>query len=349
MSRLLLCTSALALAAASACAAEPPLTPPPAAASAQDAAAPPPPAGGRAGVRVARVAGAPVVDGRLRGSAGWDSNALLDSDPDRASAATAVHSGEAAIGWRPVADERDYLKLTLTAAYDRRPQLVGLDTAKLALAAAAARQGGVLTGGGSLTAARYLLDGDGAVVELRGGGSLGRLRADSADLFSAEVALLHFDRAGDRPQGADSLFRAGEADARSGLLGALGWRHWWLPGSGGRIEAGLRAGGYAAEGDAESYLLLQPFAALRWRPEGWEVQGRAAVEGRSYAEGRTPGGTAEESATAILTASADRRLATGLWGGAYLGASARGSSLDDRDYRRWQAGLRLTWTLSAED
>ena len=319
--------------------------PPPAAAT-----PPPPVAPRRAGVRVARVAGdAPLWDARMRLGAGWDSNALLDSDPDTAQSATAVYTGEGALGWRPVADERDFVKATASLAYDRRPHLDELDTAKLALGVAGASQGETATTGGSLSAARYWLDGDGAAAELRGGASLAWLRQGSADLLALELALIHFNEEADRPEGADGLFEIGDADDRSGTLAGAAWRHWWRLGGGGRIEAALRAGRFFANAEVENYALAQPWLAVRLRPEAWDLAARAALEGRRYDGERVAGDGAEQVVIATLTASADRRLGGNLWLGAYAGLGARDSSYDDRDYERWQAGARLTWTIAAEE
>lgn len=306
----------------------------------------------RAGTRVARVAGAaPEWDGRVRVGTGWDSNALLDSDPDTVQADTAVHSAEAGLGWRPIADERDYLKATASLGHDVRPHLADLDTTRLALGLAGARQAEDLTWGGSINAARYWLDGDGAAAELRGGVSANWLRGDSADLVAVELAAIHFDAVGDRPEGAAALGSLGEADDRSGTLAALAWRHWWQLGGGGRVEAGVRAGRFAANAEVENYSLLQPWLALRLRPEGWDVNARLGLEGRAYGGERTAGGGAENAALAGLTVAADRRVpgVAGLWAGAFAGVSARDSNYQDRDYERWQAGLRLTWTFSDEE
>jgi len=304
----------------------------------------------RAGVRVARVSGPPPTwDGRLRLGAGYDSNALLDSDPDTAQSDTSVYNGEGQLGWRPVADDTDFVKATATVAYDRRPQLEEMDTAKLAFGVSGASQGEQLTTGGSLSAARYWLDGDGAAAELRGGASLGWLRQDSADLLALELALIHFNEETDRPEGADGLFEIGDADDRSGTLAAGAWRHWWQLGGGSRIEVAARAGRFFANSESENYSLVQPWLALRLRPEGWEVLARASLEARTYDGERSAGDGSEGAVIGLLSASADRRLGHGLWLGGYAGLGARDSSYDDRDYERWQAGARLTWTFAAEE
>ncbi len=324
-----------------------PLPPPPSSAEAPPSA---PVGQRRAGVRVARVsATAPTWDGRLRLGAGWDSNALLDSDPDTTQAATAVYNGEGQFGWRPVADDTDFVKATATIGYDRRPQLADLDSGKLALGVSGAHQGETLTTGASLSTARYWLDGDGAAAELRGGGSLAWLRATSADLLAAELALIHFDLASDRPAGAEGVIGLGDADDRSGTLGAVAWRHWWQLGGGNRLEGAVRAGRFFANSDPETYSLVQPWLALRLRPDGWQIEARGTIEARTYDGERTHGDGNENAVLATLTASADRRLGHGLWLGGYTGLSARDSNYTDRDYQRWQAGARLTWTFSAEE
>lgn len=345
----LLLITAIGIAAedAPAPAADVPLPPPPVVQPAEGPATAP---SQRAGVRVAHVAGqAPAWDGRLRLGAGWDSNALLESDPDTAQASTAVYNGEGQFGWRPVADDKDYIKATATIAYDRRPQLEEMDTSKLALGVSGASQGETLTTGGSLSAARYWLDGDGAAAELRGGASLGWLRQHSADLLAIELALIHFNEEADRPEGADGLFEIGDADDRSGTLAAGAWRHWWQLGGGGRIEAAARAGRFFANSESENYSLVQPWLALRLRPEGWEVQARASLEGRTYDGERSADSGNENAVIAMLNASADRRLGYGLWAGAFAALGARDSNYADRDYERWQAGARLTWTFAAEE
>lgn len=331
-----------------------PAAEPPAATAAEAPAAPFPSDVGagrhRAGVRVARVAEKqPTWDGRVRLGAGWDSNALLDSDPDTAQSATADYSGEAAIGWRPIADERDYVKATGSVTYDRRPQLDELDTSRLALGVSGARQGETLTMGGSISAARYWLDGDGAAAELRGGASVGWLRSGSADLLAVELAAVHFDTTTDRPEGAEGLFQIGDADDRSGVLASLAYRHWWQLGTGGRLEAGIRAGDYMANSDSETYLLAQPWLAARLRQEAWEIQAKAAVEQRAYADSATAGDDAEDATIWSITASADHRLAGSCWAGVFAGASTRASSVDERDYDRWQAGARFTYTIASEE
>jgi hypothetical protein len=304
----------------------------------------------RTGGRVARIAGAaPTWDGRLRLGAGWDSNALLDSDPDTVQSETSVYSGEAAFGWRPVADQTDYVKLTATLGQEQRPLLDNLDTTRLALSAAGASQGETLTTGGSLSAARYWLEDEGAAAELRGGASLGWLRQDSADLLALELAAIHFDTGIDRPEGAEALTDLGDADDRSGVLVAGSWRHWWQLGGGSRLEAGVRAGVFSANSEVESYQLAQPFIAVRLRPDGWDINARAAVEGRGYDGSRVAGQDDETAVIGTLSASADRKLAANLWAGATAGLSARDSSLSDRDYERWQVGARLTWTFAAEE
>lgn len=304
----------------------------------------------RSGVRVARVAAPqPVWDARLRLGAGWDSNALLDSDPDEARSSTADYSGEAAIGWRPVADERDYVKATASVLYNRRPHLDDLDTSRLALGVSGARQGQTLTTGASISAARYWLDGDGAAGELRGGVSIGWLRSGSADLLAIELAAIHFDEDADRPEGAEGLFQFGDADDRSGVLASLSYRHWWQLGSNARIEAGFRAGEYIANADSETYLLAQPWVAARLRHEAWEFQGRAGLEWRAYDAAAVAGDDSEDATIASISASADRRVAAGLWLGAFAGLGSRDSSVDGRDYDRWQAGARLTYTIASED
>jgi hypothetical protein len=332
----------------------PPVEPPPV----EPPAVEPPPAGaagtatpaGRLGTRVARVAGrAPTWDARLRLGAGWDSNALLDSDPDTVRSATAVYSGEGGLGWRPIADEQDYLKANLIVAYDRRPHLERLDTARLSLGLAGASQGQDLTIGGSLNAGRYWLDGDGAAAELRGGASLGWIRSAHADLLALEIGAIHFDATTDREEGAAALAALGDADDRSGVIVALAWRHWWILGAGSRVEAAVRAGSFSANTAAESYRVVQPWLALRVRPDGWDLQARATLEGRAYDAERSPGSGTEQAAIASLTASADRLLVRGLWVGAQAGASARMSDDDTRDYDRWQAGLRLTYSIESED
>ena len=298
------------------------------------------------GTRVARVAGAaPEWDAQVRQSASWDSNALLDSDPDTVTSATAVYTTDATLGWRPVADERDFLKASLNVGYDRRPQLEDLDTSRLGLALIYAHQGESLTSGANLGLTRHWLDGKGAAAELRGGYSLVKLRADSADLASIELGAVHFDSTLDRPDRLQTLGSLGSADDRSGVLTALGYRHWWVLPQGGRVEAGVRAGRYFAQSDLETYDLLQPFASFRLRPTGWDLQARAGLEGRAYA-GAAPGSTDERSDTASLAASADRRLGHGLWLGAFAALAARDSSLDGRDYQRWQVGLRLIWAYA---
>ncbi len=313
--------------------------------------APPPPAARRrAGVRVARVAGAPPEwDGRLRLGAGYDSNALLESNPDEVQSKTATYNTEGSVGWRPVANERDFLKATGTIAYDRRPGLDELDTSKLALGVAGARQGDSLTTGGSLSAARYWLDGDGAAAELRGGASLGWLRTESADLLALELALIHFNESTDRPPGAEGLFDLGDADDRSGALTALAWRHWWRLGDGARIEVATRAGRYFANSEMENYALVQPWLAVRFKPGAWDLQARASIEGRNYDAERAAGEGAEQTLIAALTGSADRNIGHGLWAGVYAALGARDSTYDDRDYERWQAGVRLTWTIAAQE
>ena len=283
----------------------------------------------RTGVRVAQVAGrAPTWDGRLRLGAGWDSNALLESDPDTAQSSTADYATEAGLGWRPVADERNFVKATGLIAYNHRPHLEDLDTSKLALGVSGAHQGEVVTTGGSLSAARYWLDGDGAAAELRGGGSLAWLRKDSADLLALEIALIHFNESADMPEGAKGLFELGDADDRSGTLAAGAWRHWWQLGGGNRIEVAARAGHYFANSESENYSLVQPWLALRLRPERWEVLAKAAIEGRSYDSERVVGDGSEQAVLATLTGSADRRLGYGLWAGAYAGLSTRSSNYD---------------------
>jgi hypothetical protein len=330
-------TLLLLIAVGTAAEADPATAPPQPAARAPAIAEPQPaPPTRRAGVRVARVAGpAPTWDGRLRLGAGYDSNALLDSDPDTAQAATSVYNGEGQVGWRPVADDQDFVKATATIGYDRRPQLEEMDTSKLALGVSGASQGDGLT--------------DGAAAELRGGASLGWLRQDSADLLALELALIHFNEATDRPEGADGLFEIGDADDRSGSLAAGAWRHWWQLGGGSRVEVAARAGRFFANSESENYSLVQPWLALRLRPEGWEVQARAALEARTYDGERSAGNGSEDALIAQLSASADRRLGHGLWLGAYVGLAARDSNYDDRDYERWQAGARLTWTFAAEE
>jgi hypothetical protein len=338
--------------------AEAPVTPPPAEAAvtppaADPTIAPPPlPVAPRArtGGRVARVAGsAPTWDGRLRLGAGWDSNALLDSDPDTAQSDTSVYSGEAAFGWRPIADQTDYVKLTATLGQEQRPLLDNLDTTRLALSAAGASQGETLTTGGSLSAARYWLEDEGAAAELRGGASLGWLRQDSADLLALELAAIHFDTGSDRPEGAEALVDLGDADDRSGVLFAASWRHWWQLGGGSRLEAGVRGGLFSANSEIESYQLVQPFIAVRLRPDAWDINARATVEGRGYDGSRVAGEDDETAVIGTLSASADRKLAANLWAGATAGLSTRDSSLGDRDYERWQVGARLTWTFAAEE
>lgn len=303
----------------------------------------------RAGVRVAKVANQqPTWDGRVRLGAGWDSNALLDSDPDTVQSATADYNGEAAVGWRPVANERDYVKATGSIGYNRRPHLDELDTSRLALGVSGAHQGETLTTGGSLSAARYWLDGEGAAAEIRGGASLGWLRSGSADLVAIELAALHFDEGTDRPEGAEGLFDIGDADDRSGGLVSFAYRHWWQLGST-KVEAGVRAGEYFANSDSETYLLAQPWVAARLRQDVWEIQGKASIEQRSYEEAAAAGLDAEDATIGTLSASADYRLGGGCWAGLFGSLSSRASNIDERDYDRWQAGARFTYTIASEE
>ena len=71
---------------------------------------------------------------------------------------------------------------------------------------------------------------------------------------------------------------------------------------------------------------------------------------RAYA-GSVPGHDPERSTTLSGLLTADRRIARvrGLSGGAFAAAATRDSSLPDRGYDRWQAGLRLSWTYSPEE
>ena len=304
----------------------------------------------RAGARVARVTSdVPTWDGRVRLGAGWDSNALLDSDPDTVQTKTALYSAESQLGWRPIADDRNFVKATGTVAFDRRPQLERLDSGRLALGVSGARQGEVVTTGGSLSAARYWLDGDGAAAEVRGGASLAWLRQDSVDLLALEAAVIHFDVASDRPEAARALGELGRADDRSGAMAAGAWRHWWQLGGGSRLEAAVRGGRFFANDTIECYELVQPWLALRLRSKGWDVQARAAMEGRLYDAERVDGSGKETSVLSTMTVSADRLLRRNLWAGAYVGASARDSDYDSRDYERWQIGARLTWTFAAAE
>ena len=168
-------------------------------------------------------------------------------------------------------------------------------------------------------------------------------------MLALELALIHFNEANDDLQGVEGLFNLGHADDRSGTLTALAWRHWWRLGDGSRIEGAVRSGRFFANSEIENYALIQPWVAVRFKPEGWDLQAKASVEGRVYDAERTPGDGAENTIIGALSASADRRLGHSLWLGAYAALSARDSTYDERDYERWQVGARLTWTIASEE
>lgn len=299
------------------------------------------------GARVARVSGAaPEWDILVRQSASWDSNALLESSPDTVASASAVYSTDATLGWRPLANERNFFKTSLSAGFDRRPQLIDMDSSHLGLSAAYAHQGEVYTSGASMSVSRYWLDGKGAAAELRGGYSLGKVRTDSVDLASLELGAIHFDSALDQPDRLPALTNLGSADDRSGVLTALGYRHWWVLPQQSRIEIGVRGGRFFANSETETYNLLQPFAACRFKEQAWNLMARATLETRVYEGAATAGSANEHSNTATLSTAADRRIGRGFSLGGFATAAVRASSLDDRDYWRWQAGLRLIWAYT---
>lgn len=304
-------------------------------------AAAPSPGGLRAGVRSVRDT-VPPVAAQARFSAGWDSNALLDHDPDRAHAETAVYGSEASVSWRPVRDGGDLLQLQALAGYDRRPHLEDFDTTRLSLGAVGASQRGELTLGASLMATRLWQAEEGAAAELRGGLSAMRLDPADIDILALELAYLHIDAVGDRPEQLSAVSALGDPDPRSGLLTAIAWRHWWRWETQ-RIEGALRLGRYNARAEDESYATAQPWAQWRWRPEGWDASVRTAFDARQYASEASPATDAEQSLTWSTTVSFDRYLAAGLWLGATAGWSQRWSDAAGREYERWQAGLRLTW------
>jgi hypothetical protein len=192
-----------------------------------------------------------------------------------------------------------------------------------------------------------------ATLELFEAADLPVIRSSSVDYKAsvddpriAEVRIL-------RPQEipsyvAEGLFDIGDADDRSGGLVSFAYRHWWQLGST-KIEAGVRAGEFFANSDSETYMLAQPWVAARLRQDVWEIQGKASVEQRSYEEAAAAGSEAEDATIGTLSASADYRVGGGCWAGLFGSISSRASNIDERDYDRWQAGARFTYTIASEE
>ncbi|MCS6971187.1 MAG: hypothetical protein RMM29_09485 [Planctomycetota bacterium] len=297
----------------------------------------------RAGVRTARDT-VPSLAAMVRLGASWDSNALLDHDPDRSHAATAVYASEAALTWRPWRDAQQLLQLQAQVGYDRRPHLEDLDTLRCSVSAVGAQQVEQVTLGAALSATRLWQSEEGAAAELRGGGSVAWMRLDHVDIFALELALLHIDAINDRPDQLSAVTSYGDPDPRSGLLTAAVWRHWWRWDRH-RLEGALRLGRYNARAEDESYVTAQPWAALRLRPEEWEIGLRVALDARQYASEPAPATDSEQSLTFSSSVSVDRHLAAGLWLGGLAAWSNRWSDVAGREYERWQAGVRLTWNF----
>jgi hypothetical protein len=299
----------------------------------------------RAGTRVARVEDTiPRWDALVRLGAGYDSNALQLDDRSVADGSTPVIGSEATVGWRAHADEEAVVRLTGTVAYDHRPQLEDLDSARLGVGLTGTRQLSGMVGGGSLNLQRYWIDGKGAAFELRTGLGLGWLRQDAADLLALEAALLPFDSIGDGPSGLGALAGLDGRDDHSGFLGAASWRHWWML-SAWRIEGGLRGGLFEAQIAEESYLFAAPWAALRWRTPAWQADSKLSWDGRRYDGEWNAGEGAERSQTLQWSANLDRQVVDQWWLGVVGGAGMRASSSVDRDYQRWLVGLRVTWNF----
>jgi hypothetical protein len=306
------------------------------------------PARTRAGTRVSTVADTvPPWDVTMHLGAGYDSNALQLDDRSQQETSTAVYSTDATVGWRPLVGERDVLRLTGTVGYDRRPQLDDLDTTRAGIGVATAKEFAALVGGASLNLQRYWVGGKGVATEVRSGVGVGWLRQGSADLLALEAAVVPIDTLGDGPAGLAALIELNGRDESSGLLGAANYRHWWML-EAWRIEAGLRGGRFLAEVGEETYNVVQPWIALRWRTATWMADARLATDWRAYDAARTVLGSPESNHTTIAGLSLDRSLGHDLWLGTVLGAGVRSSDAVDRDYQRWLAALRLTWSHRGE-
>jgi hypothetical protein len=300
----------------------------------------------RAGTRVARVEDTiPPWDAQLRVGAGYDSNALQLDDRSIADTATPVIGSEATVGWRAHADEDAVVRLTGTIAYEHRPQLEDLDSARLGVGLTGTRQFSGMVGGGSLNLQRYWIDGKGAAFELRTGLGLGWLRQDAADLLALEAAVLPFDSIGDGPGGLGALAGLDGRDDSSGVLGAASWRHWWMLAAW-RLEGGLRGGLFNAQIDEESYRFVAPWAGLRWRTPDWQADSKLSWDVRRYVGAWNADEGAERAQILQWSANLDRKLAGRWWVGVVGGAGLRASTSIDRDYQRWLAGLRLTWNFN---
>ncbi|MBA3686109.1 MAG: hypothetical protein H0W72_12850 [Planctomycetes bacterium] len=277
--------------------------------------------------------------GAISLGAGYDSNVVLLEDQNQVVteldgfALSAAASGI----WRAVARDETRINVMLTAADDEYPDH---DEQRLL------RVGGQITGlfrwrsvnpGFVVGADRFIIDGEGAATAISASATVASIRRDHVDIAGVEAMQLDYD----------------DIDSASGTLVLASYRHWFLLqpfAARRRVEASVRAGAFRAGTDDESYLTLRPALGWSWRfgaerARGtWDLATALEYELRVYDEAVPSESDAEVAHLAALGAETNWWLSSWLAAGAYARISARSSNIDNRDYSRFQVGLRLTAT-----
>jgi hypothetical protein len=137
------------------------------------------------------------------------------------------------------------------------------------------------------------------------------------------------------------------ATDKTGELGMLGYRHWFLMRPSDirrRIELGLTASLYHARADYESWYGVAPTIAVLWRVGTGQRRGTVDLSGSASYEWRHYGeyaGVSEKQGLFGVTAAADAWTCSHSTLGAYAGYGHRESNFPIDTYSRFQAGLRL--------
>lgn len=266
---------------------------------------------------------------------GYDSNALLlnDLNPVVTDLDGPALWADLALRWRIISERDHRLEATARLAYDGYDNDEAQQMHYGANLVWAKRYGRWLPGAAA-GGYRYNLDGEAVATVGTATLSANRAATTWAALPMIEVLWIDYD----------------DYDIASGLLVAAHYQHWFLlrpqdPRC--RVEAGLRAGQYAAQEDFESFLTVRPVLTLRWHPAGtgeagkWDFAASLSADLRSYDE-PVPIATDEETSTTLgLRVEGDRRLLPWLRGGVFAGYAQRDSNFASRDYDRFQIGLRL--------
>lgn len=275
---------------------------------------------------------------------GYDSNALLEPDPSPAATdSDGVAWGVDASGTLRLIDRRGRglwaegprsrrLALTASAAYRAYPGRDEANLTRVGLRLAGHERRSFADPGAVITFHHYILDGE-TVADAVG-----------AHVFASKIAGGH--------RAVDAVFLGGEYivyaddDDKSGILGTLAWRHWFLASARDikrRIEIGLALDVYAANAEWASWIGPRPHVGVAWRFGHGERLGTVDTAAALTYEWRRYGEYAGDNETQNIVAlegGADAWLCGWATAGVFAGYGRRDSSLVVNDYDRWQAGVR---------